>query len=109
MAIRNKRIGIEPKYFVEECETASGGQGGDLGGASKHIDKNQGASEAEGEDERVQRRLGGPQVRQGGVADLQPRDGAPLLLQALQPARPGQLHAPASEVSRFKCSGVLPL
>ena len=47
----------------------------------------------------MQRRLGGPQVRQGGVAHLQPRDGASLLLQAMQSARPGQLHAPASEVS----------
>ena len=50
----------------------------------------------------MQRRLGWPQVRQGGVAHLQPRDGASLLLQALQPAGPGQLHASASEVSCFK-------
>ena len=87
------------KTLSEKREAAIGSARGDPGGASVNPDQGEGAGHPQGEDQGVQRALGRVGLRERGVADLQSRNGATILLWPVHPTRPGQLHAAASQVS----------
>ena len=91
--------------FSEKCEAASRGERRDSGGAALNSDQGQGACQARHQDQGVQRAPGWACPCQGSAAFIQPRDGAALLLQPLQPARAGQLHASTSQVGSKECYG----